>query len=98
IITSNTDLSGWVEIFQNPTVTAAILDRLVHHVHDAKITGKSYRLKGAGCTPKTPIFKPPKHYIPKPPFTYTLVAIFGFNIYCELYMFIIAVQKGAPKS
>ncbi|WP_390410732.1 IS21-like element helper ATPase IstB, partial [Lacticaseibacillus jixiensis] len=32
IITSNTDLSGWVEIFQNPTVTAAILDRLVHHV------------------------------------------------------------------
>ena len=48
IITSNTDLSGWVEIFQNPTVTAAILDRLVHHVHVIKITGKSYRLKGAG--------------------------------------------------
>jgi DNA replication protein DnaC len=46
IITSNTDLSGWVEIFQNPTVTAAILDRLVHHVHVVKITGKSYRLKG----------------------------------------------------
>ncbi len=48
IITSNTDLSGWVEIFQNPTVTAAILDRLVHHVHVVKITGKSYRLKGVG--------------------------------------------------
>jgi len=47
IITSNTDLSGWVEIFQNPTVTGAILDRVVHHVHVVKITGKSYRLKGA---------------------------------------------------
>ena len=48
IITSNTDLSEWVEIFQNPTVTAAILDRLVHHVHVVKITGKSYRSKGVG--------------------------------------------------
>ncbi|MQM78619.1 transposase, partial [Lactobacillus buchneri] len=25
---------------------AAILDRLVHHVHVVKITGKSYRLRG----------------------------------------------------
>lgn len=45
IITSNTELSAWVNIFQNPTVTAAILDRLVHHAHIIKITGKSYRLK-----------------------------------------------------
>ena len=35
---------------------------------------------------------------PKRPLGYTLVAFFGFNIYCELYMFIIAVQKGAQKS
>lgn len=47
IVTSNSELSTWVEIFQNPTVTAAILDRLVHHSHVIKITGKSYRLKGA---------------------------------------------------
>jgi DNA replication protein DnaC len=47
IITSNSDLSNWVETFQNPTVTAAILDRLVHHAHVIKITGKSYRIKGA---------------------------------------------------
>ncbi|MEY2349798.1 IS21-like element helper ATPase IstB [Lentilactobacillus buchneri] len=46
IITSNSDLSAWVDIFQNPTVIAAILDRLVHHVHVVKITGKSYRLRG----------------------------------------------------
>ncbi|WP_125689344.1 IS21-like element helper ATPase IstB [Levilactobacillus fujinensis] len=45
IITSNSELSTWVDIFKNPTVTAAILDRLVHHSHIIKITGKSYRLK-----------------------------------------------------
>lgn len=47
IITSNCDLSNWIETFQNPTVTAAILDRLVHHAYVIKITGKSYRIKGA---------------------------------------------------
>lgn len=45
IVTSNSALSSWVNIFQNPTVTAAILDRLVHHVHTIRIIGKSYRLK-----------------------------------------------------
>lgn len=45
IITSNSELSTWVEIFKNPTVTAAILDRLVHHAHVIKIAGKSFRLK-----------------------------------------------------
>lgn len=44
-IISNSELSTWVEIFKNPTVTAAILDRLVHHSHIIKITEKSYRLK-----------------------------------------------------
>lgn len=48
IITSNSELSTWVDIFQNPTVTAAILDRLVHHAHVIKITGKSYRLRSGG--------------------------------------------------
>jgi DNA replication protein DnaC len=46
IITSNSEFSSWVDIFQNPTVTTAILDRLVHHVSVVKITGKSYRLNG----------------------------------------------------
>jgi len=46
IFTTNSSLSGWVEIFQNPTATAAILDRLVHHSKVIKITGKSYRMRG----------------------------------------------------
>lgn len=40
IITSNSDLSSWLEIFQNPTVTKTILDRLVSHVRSC---GKDYR-------------------------------------------------------
>lgn len=45
IFTTNSNLSGWGEIFKNPTATAAILDRLVHHSQIFKITGKSYRIK-----------------------------------------------------
>ncbi|MFZ1354948.1 MAG: IS21-like element helper ATPase IstB [Enterococcus aquimarinus] len=45
IFTTNSPLSNWSEIFRNPTATAAILDRLVHHSQIFKITGKSYRLR-----------------------------------------------------
>lgn len=45
IFTTNSNLSGWSEVFRNPTATAAILDRLVHHSQIFKITGKSYRLR-----------------------------------------------------
>ena len=45
VFTTNSSLSGWGDIFLNPTATAAILDRLVHHSHIFKITGKSYRLR-----------------------------------------------------
>ena len=46
IITTNIPLSKWGETFSDPTIAAAILDRLVHHSTIIKITGKSYRLKG----------------------------------------------------
>lgn len=45
LVTSNIALSRWGELFQNTEITAAILDRLVHHAKIFKITGKSYRLK-----------------------------------------------------
>ena len=45
IFTTNSNLSGWGEIFKNSTATAAILDRLVHHSQIFKITGKSHRIK-----------------------------------------------------
>ncbi|WP_369799926.1 ATP-binding protein [Thermosipho sp. 1063] len=45
IITTNTPLSEWSEIFGSPVLSQAILDRLLHHSHVILIKGKAYRLK-----------------------------------------------------
>ncbi len=45
IITSNKPFSDWGGIFNDDVIAAAIIDRLVHHSHIFKITGKSYRVK-----------------------------------------------------
>ena len=45
IITTNKSLSKWGEIFGEPVIANAILDRLLHHSHVVSIVGPSYRLK-----------------------------------------------------
>ncbi len=46
-ITSNRAFKHWPQIFNNDsTLTAAILDRLLHHAETILIEGKSYRMKG----------------------------------------------------
>lgn len=45
IITSNQPLSKWGEVFGDPVLANAIIDRLVHHSSIIKITGRSYRIK-----------------------------------------------------
>lgn len=45
ILTTNQVFSKWPDIFGDSVVTAAIIDRLVHHSHIIKINGKSYRIK-----------------------------------------------------
>ncbi len=46
IITSNRVFKNWAEIFHNdPVVTSAILDRLLHHSEVVTIEGKSFRMK-----------------------------------------------------
>lgn len=45
IITSNQPLSKWGEVFGDPVIANAIIDRLVHHSTIIKIGGKSYRIK-----------------------------------------------------
>lgn len=45
IITTNIPFSRWAQLFNNDTVSAAILDRLIHHSKVFRITGNSYRLK-----------------------------------------------------
>jgi DNA replication protein DnaC len=47
LITSNRAFKHWPQIFNNDsTLTAAILDRLLHHAETILIEGKSYRMKG----------------------------------------------------
>jgi DNA replication protein DnaC len=47
LITSNRAFKDWPKIFNNDsTLTAAILDRLLHHAETVVIEGKSYRMKG----------------------------------------------------
>ena len=43
ILTSNKSLSEWGGIFQDPSLAAALIDRLLHHGEIYYITGPSYR-------------------------------------------------------
>lgn len=46
ILTSNLPFTQWSGTFgDDETLTAAMLDRLLHHAHIAQISGQSYRLK-----------------------------------------------------
>ena len=45
LITSNLEFSRWGEIFGDPTMTAALLDRLTHHAHLLVLNGESYRFR-----------------------------------------------------
>jgi DNA replication protein DnaC len=46
IITSNKAFSDWTELFHDPVIVTAILDRLLHHGTVINIRGNSYRLMG----------------------------------------------------
>ena len=45
IITSNKAFSDWTELFQDPVIVTAFLDRLLHHSVVINIKGNSYRLR-----------------------------------------------------
>lgn len=55
VVTSNLPFSQWSTAFaDDQTLTAALLDRLLHHAHIIQISGNSYRLRGkktAGILP-----------------------------------------------
>ncbi len=46
IITSNKAFSDWTELFHDPVIVTAFLDRLLHHSVVINIQGPSYRLRG----------------------------------------------------
>lgn len=45
LITSNKSFTDWTELFHDPIIITAILDRLLHHSTVMNIKGNSYRLK-----------------------------------------------------
>ena len=46
VITSNKAFSDWAELFHDPVLVTAVLDRLLHHSTVINIKGHSYRLQG----------------------------------------------------
>lgn len=45
IFTTNSNFKSWGEIFQDPKIANAILDRVLHHATVVNIVGDSYRIK-----------------------------------------------------
>jgi hypothetical protein len=45
ILTSNRGFAEWGEVFGDPVVATALLDRLLHHAVVVQIEGYSYRLR-----------------------------------------------------
>jgi len=45
ILTTNINFSNWDDVFFDPIIANAILDRILHHAHVVNIAGKSYRIK-----------------------------------------------------
>jgi DNA replication protein DnaC len=46
IVTSNKSFGDWQELFGDPVIATAILDRMLHHCRVVNIKGHSYRLRG----------------------------------------------------
>ena len=45
LLTSNQSFGAWGEVFGDPVIASAILDRLLHYATTVNIKGESYRLK-----------------------------------------------------
>ena len=62
ILTSNLPFTQWAGAFaDDQTLTAAMLDRLLHHAHIVQITGESYRLKDKRRSGQAPSGKTAKN-------------------------------------
>jgi DNA replication protein DnaC len=69
IITSNKSFLDWGEVFNDPVLATALLDRLLHYSTTLNIKGESYRLKEkrkAGLLSRAPLSGPEQEVIPQP--------------------------------
>jgi DNA replication protein DnaC len=55
ILTSNKSLSDWQELFGDPVIATAMLDRLLHHCKVVTIAGHSYRLRQHAFAKQDPV-------------------------------------------
>jgi DNA replication protein DnaC len=60
IITTNLEFSRWVGIFYDEQMTAALIDRLVHHSYLLMFTGPSNRIRDSLMRTGEDHFSPPK--------------------------------------
>lgn len=61
VLTSNLPFTQWATAFaDDQTLTAAMLDRLLHHAHIVQITGESWRLKDKRRAGQAPLGKASK--------------------------------------
>jgi DNA replication protein DnaC len=51
LLTSNRAPAEWPDVFGNPLLASAGLDRLAHHAETVVITGTSFRARGSGLSP-----------------------------------------------
>ena len=66
ILTSNRGFAEWGDVFGDPVVATALLDRLLHHAVVIQIEGASYRLRQhAGLIPENTLARPSTS--PQPP-------------------------------
>jgi DNA replication protein DnaC len=45
VLSTNRDITSWGQVFEDTTVAAAMLDRLLHHATVIQINGPSYRMR-----------------------------------------------------
>ncbi len=45
IITTNLSFDRWEEVFKDPMLTAAMVDRIAHRAHFLDLSGKSFRVE-----------------------------------------------------
>ena len=65
ILTSNRGFGEWDQVFGDPVVAAALLDRLLHHATVVQIEGSSYRMRQhASLVPDTMRAKPATPFPP----------------------------------